>query len=371
VTIVSIAGIVVLFTLYTLVPRSRVTLHDEQHTSLDEDHGHEHIHEHKLCKPSINYNSTYPLSIPEHLADDKIRYRIAIVTDLDTNYKTDALKDSWISYLLKGYLTYYPNEDYVQIKWDKRSTTLRATLSSNGRAMELSELIVFNGKLYSCDDRTGIIYNIRDDVAIPWVVLNDGDGNTPKSFKCEWLAVKDQLLYVGGLGKEWTSTSGELLNYNPQWVKTVSITGEVDHHNWRDNYLALRSSCGIQYPGYVIHESAVWSNVHKNWVFLPRRASSTKYTEKDDEKKGTNIMLTSNHAFTDVKMKTIGPVFTTRGFSSFKFIPNTNDRIIVALKSEENDGKIATYITAFTIDGKVLLQEQLIANSKYEGIEFI
>jgi soluble calcium-activated nucleotidase 1 len=70
-------------------------------------------------------------------------------------------------------------------------------------------------------------------------------------------------------------------------------------------------------------------------------------------------------------MKTIGPVIATHGFSSFKFIPNTNDKIVVALKSEENDGKIATYITAFTIDGKVLLQEQLIANFKYEGLEFI
>jgi len=39
VSVVAIAGIVVLFTLYTLVPRSRVTLHDEEHSNLDEDHG--------------------------------------------------------------------------------------------------------------------------------------------------------------------------------------------------------------------------------------------------------------------------------------------------------------------------------------------
>src|SRR3712207_6975029 len=37
-------------------------------------------------------------------------------------------------------------------------------------------------------------------------------------------------------------------------------------------------------------------------------------------------------------------------FSSFKFIPNTDDQIIVALKSEEDSGKVATYIMAFTLD---------------------
>jgi hypothetical protein len=36
---------------------------------------------------------------------------------------------------------------------------------------------------------------------IPWVLLNDGPGNTTKGFKGEWMTVKDQHLYVGGLGK--------------------------------------------------------------------------------------------------------------------------------------------------------------------------
>lgn len=42
--------------------------------------------------------------------------------------------------------------------------------------MELSELVVFNGRLLSFDDRTGIIYEILNDRAIPWVLLMDGDG---------------------------------------------------------------------------------------------------------------------------------------------------------------------------------------------------
>ena len=43
--------------------------------------------------------------------------------------------------------------------------------------MELSELVAFNGKLYSVDDRTGVVFEITpDDKVIPWVILQDGDG---------------------------------------------------------------------------------------------------------------------------------------------------------------------------------------------------
>ena len=33
---------------------------------------------------------------------------------------------------------------------------LKSHISENGRGVELSELVVFNGKLYTVDDRTGI-----------------------------------------------------------------------------------------------------------------------------------------------------------------------------------------------------------------------
>lgn len=46
--------------------------------------------------------------------------------------------------------------------------------------MELSELLVFDGKLCAVDDRTGVVYHIVKRQMIPWVVLADGDGNTPK-----------------------------------------------------------------------------------------------------------------------------------------------------------------------------------------------
>ena len=68
---------------------------------------------------------------------------------------------------------------------------------------------------------------------------------------------------------------------------------------------------------------------------------------------------------------TVGSVIPTRGYSSFKFLPGTDEQIIVALRSEEDNGKIATYLTVFDLLGHVLLSDVIVANEKYEGVEFV
>ena len=52
------------------------------------------------------------------------------------------------------------------------------------------------------------MFKIVQDQLIPWVILEDGPGEVPKGFKAEWMTVKNHELYVGGLGKEWTSKQG-------------------------------------------------------------------------------------------------------------------------------------------------------------------
>lgn len=47
---------------------------------------------------------------------------------------------------------------------------------------------------------------------------------------------------------------------------------------------ALRDKVGATFPGYMIHESAAWSDALNKWVFLPRRISSEKYDDVRDEK---------------------------------------------------------------------------------------
>ncbi|TKS69100.1 Soluble calcium-activated nucleotidase 1 [Collichthys lucidus] len=323
----------------------------------------------RLQKREKPYNDTYPLSPPEKTKHG-IRYRIGVIADLDTASRSS--KDqTWFSYMKRGYLIVSDSADRLEVAWDAEAVTLESHLAEKGRGMELSELVVFNGHLYSVDDRTGVVYRIEGNKAVPWVILPDGDGSVSKGFKAEWLAVKDEHLYVGGLGKEWTTTSGEVVNNNPEWVKVVGYHGDVDHENWVPYYNALRGATGIQPPGYLIHESAAWSERLQRWFFLPRRASHEHYEETADERRATNLLLSCPADFSYISVQHVGPLNPTHGFSSFKFVPDTDDQIILALKSEEDAGRIATYMIAFTLDGRVLMAETKIGDVKYEGLEFI
>ncbi len=140
-------------------------------------------YDHKCNKRMLlhpRYNATYPLTLPTTV-EEGLRYRIAVITDLDTNSKSEKKKDTWFSYYHLGYLTYDHHNLKASVKWDADTLLLESTLSQKGRGMELSELVAFNGKLYTCDDRTGLVSEItRDHKILPWVILNDGDGYVEK-----------------------------------------------------------------------------------------------------------------------------------------------------------------------------------------------
>jgi soluble calcium-activated nucleotidase 1 len=305
--------------------------------------------------------------------DGTISYRIGIITDLDENSKHPSKLLTWVSYFKRGKLVLNTEQDNkVSVKWDSDNIVYDSSLAQGGRAMELSELVCFDGRILSMDDRTGVVYQLFEQHVSPWVIMADGDGQEKKGFKGEWATVKDGQLYIGGLGKEWTTKTGEILNFNPQYVKVIGPSGAVTHISWVGNYKKLLKAAGIEPPGYLIHESAVWSRVHKKWFFLPRRASKLKYDDQADERRGTNMLLSCNEDFSVCDRTFIGPLNQTHGFSSFKFIPGTNEQQIVALKTQEVDGNIASYIMAFDINGRILMREQQIPGSyKFEGIEFL
>lgn len=99
-----------------------------------------------------------------------------------------------------------------------------------------------------------------------------------------------------------------------------------------------------------------------------------RYNETRDEYMGCNLLITADDNFNRVETVPLDASNTqpTHGVSSFKFIPSTDDRIIVALRSHELNGKTMTFITAFDINGKILLAEQqVVGDYKYEGFEFI
>ncbi|GMS88004.1 hypothetical protein PENTCL1PPCAC_10179, partial [Pristionchus entomophagus] len=95
------------------------------------------------------------------LSDGSSVYRIAVITDLDKDSKTEDGK-RFRSYFRKGRLTVSPEFTRVSVDWDetKDDISLLSEVSSGGRAMELSDMVVFDRNLLTVDDRTGILYKV-------------------------------------------------------------------------------------------------------------------------------------------------------------------------------------------------------------------
>jgi soluble calcium-activated nucleotidase 1 len=112
---------------------------------------------HRWLNNIRSYNYTYPLTKPI-ISGDLVAYRIGIVADMDTNSKSPTKPHTYNSYLKKGFLSYHRTKNYAAISWDQMpAMQLSSTYSHKGRGMELSELIVFDGKLLSFDDRSGMV----------------------------------------------------------------------------------------------------------------------------------------------------------------------------------------------------------------------
>ena len=304
-----------------------------------------------------------------------LKYRIAVISDNDDDSKIETEDYQWASFLKLGDLTWDDKSEAITIDWDPEPNELKSRLSRKGRGMELSELVTFNGQLYTVGDKTGVVYRIEKDgqyKLVPWVILPDGNGHETKGFKGEWMTVKDEHLYVGSVGTERTNRVGtQVMHTNNMFVKRISVEGEVEHLDWKANYVALRSKAGIEFPGYVRHEAVLWSNVHQEWTFLPRKVSKERYNGQANELRGSNLMFEANANFTNFDLKTVGDIQPSHGFSSMKFVPDTQDSVIVALKSKELQGVMASYVMVFHRNGTILFPETKIGDRKYEGIEFI
>jgi soluble calcium-activated nucleotidase 1 len=333
------------WTIYSFTPRAK-SLRGETVTS-----GYYYF-EHQ--KPYLKYDA------------DSTYYNFVIIADKDKRSKNGNI---WESILKRGKLEIDPTGKY-SIRWSSEEI-LKTTLSEAGRGMELSELVWFNGKLLAPDDRTGVVYAIEHNQAYPVHILMDGDGKSNKGFKGEWATVKDNSLYIGSVGKEYTDNDGNILNHNPQFVKIIQPSGNVQHVDWSAIYTKLRKAAGASYPGYLMHEAASWNPVLKKWFFFPRRHSTLSYDDKEDERRGTNIMISADADFDHVEVSKIGPLTLTRGFSSIVFLPG-RETIVLALKSEEVEDVVASYITVLNVvTGEVLLEEEYINDIKFEGVEII
>lgn len=227
---------------------------------------------------SNNYNSVYPLSKSILNSHQKTQtFKIGLIADLDTNSKRNSKKDEFSSFFMTGFVTISSIHTTFEFKWDSEVKEIISGYSLKGkliyysravqiliiffiavylhyflgRGMELSELVTFNGKLLTFDDRTGIVFEIDSNASTlsPWVILTDGETISQKGFKSEWATVKNAQLFVGSMGKEWTDAGGNFQNVNPMMVKVINVNGEVKTLNWVKNFKALRSAIGIEWPG--------------------------------------------------------------------------------------------------------------------------
>ena len=168
-----------------------------------------------------------------HLTILLLRWKFMVVEDPDERSKLEDGK-SWGAHIRYGSLLLKSiggrkrSPTSAEVTWDNsKEGLLKSNLAAGGRGMELSELVWFNGAMCTVDDRTGVVYKISEAGVVPWVILGDGDGNRLKGLKGEWMAVKDGDLWVGGLGKEWTTRDGQLASYDPMWVKVIGSDGQV------------------------------------------------------------------------------------------------------------------------------------------------
>jgi len=305
-------------------------------------------------------------------------FTIRIISDLDQRSKQGD-NNIFLSSFREGTLRADPITAKYTVEWGKEDELL-SKHNEAGRGMELSELVMYYGRLYTVEDRTGIVYEILDfnnkdkkPSVVPRLITTEGDGNTDKGMKLEWATVKDGELLLGSFGKEYTKEDGTVINRNNLWVMWVDEHGSIRHEDWSQIYEKIRHAAGAD-SGYLIHEAISWSEVMKKWVVLPRRVSQEAYNEVADEKKGSNMVILANEDFSDLEVLHVGQITPERGFSTFKFVPGTHDQIILAVKSEENAEKESqsSFLTVFNLKGEILMEEtEIPGGMKYEGVEFI
>ena len=262
-----------------------------------------------------------------------------------------------------------------------------------GRGAEFSDLTLFDNRLLSFDDRTGQVVELlnakdgQSTTVVPRFVLTEGNGNTNKGMKLEWATVKDGELHIGSIGKELTDTQDFQMTTSEagMWIAIVNPLGQIRRVDWTFEYDFVRLQLFAEAPGYVVHEAVQWSSHLQKWVFLPRRISHQPYDGQQEEQLGSNKVLFVDESFSTSETVTVKfqSEDTYLGFSSFAFVPHTQDQHILGIRSLEQDCYSGappdkechqeSYLSVFeTLTGKVLMEEVLISKTiKLEGLEFV
>lgn len=333
------------------------------------------------------WDDAYPLT---GFTDDglKTEFQFVTVSDLDEASKVHVAGEepAWVSYVLKGTLTYNKADKQYKMSHEKTHQNVYGYHAFRGRGMELSELATYNGDILAVDDKSGIIYRLDDPqsdapAVVPHALLHSGDVkelSTARGFKGEWLTVKDTNLYAGSVGKPFTR-NGVVEHTDNLWVNILDCNGAITGENWSYFYDRILRESGYG-GGYMVHEAVQWNPTLQKWMFMPRRASHLPYDSATEEFMGTNLLILADEDFMNIQTVKVGEVVPELGCSSIKTIPNTGDRHLVVVKTREigcaspQDNKTCvteSYLSVVDTDGNVLMPLTKLAGYKIEGFEFI
>lgn len=329
------------------------------------------------------YDARYPLS-PFIDNPTETIFNFASVADLDAASSSSRNgTQEWVTYVLKGKLKYNKLEKIYSIERNKDHEIAHGSFAFDDRGMELSELITYDNRILAVDDKSGILYEQTGEIFTPRLLLPNGDGtpvHTGRGFKGEWMAVKDEILYVGSVGKPHIK-NGQVVHTGNMWVKAIDCNGVITHHDWTKNYQNILNTLGYG-NGYIVHEAVVWSPTLAKWLLMPRLVSELPYDQNTEHLMGKNLLIFADETFTNIHFTEVGDVDPLLGCSTIKLIPNTGDRHILMVKTKEfechRDGvdtratcQTESHVSVVDIDGHVLMPQEPLANYKIEGIEFV
>jgi len=347
-------------------------------------------------------------------------FPLALIADQDQGSRIDAKGGQWASRLALASLRYKGDRGEASYELELKgapSDLITERGDKSARGAEYSVLDVFDGRLLTCCDRTGLVEEVvvdpgtrrlmvtplraggRDDGEPVMLLL--GDGSTKKPLKAEWSTQRGGRLVIGSTGKERTDDSGSVVHHGEMWVKAIAPgTYEVESVDGTPTFNALRAAAGVgsappaggASTGYAIHEAGRWSEAHQRWFFMPRKLSREPYDEEIDTAKCCNLAMVCPDAGPDGESDVdaaarpfpggAGPAEVNvllapllgfkplRGTSDFIFVPGTNDGHILIIRTEETlEGSCDTHAAVVDLTGNVLMAGHLVeAGAKYEGV---
>ncbi len=309
----------------------------------------------------------------ERYGSDTCEYLLAIITDEDhaSLVELDDGGTGWQSTLRHDRIyrevdshTGRPRYRFEDIPEDQGGQyRLISQIAEGGRGAEFSELVMFGKRLVTFDDRTGLVCEIRDQrQLVPRQILMTGSGDEAfKGFKSEWATLWNDRLVVGSHGKRPAE----------EWVKMLDRNYGVRSVDWAERYQRIRDALGVGPEGYVIHEAVEWHPYRREWLFFPRKISTSPFDQAIDEcERGANTLIVANEDFSEIRTVRVGGCNPERGISSFKILPGHPDECI-GLKSVEIGDRTESYLFCFNLDGEVLQDDIFIGDYKCEGLEIL